>query len=80
MEEGIEKMIEGAKKTAVSLTKGYEGKKENTKNSLIQAGISLGVYVFFSSFVDGPQPVIEIGALTYTALKVYHAAKDYRSK
>jgi len=80
MSKGIEKMVEGAKETALDLTKGYEGKKENTKNNLIHAGVSFGVYLFFNNFVEGSQPIIEIGSLGYAALKTYHAAKDYFSK
>ena len=80
MSKGIEKMVEGAKETAVELTKGYTPEKSKMRNNLVHAGVSFGVYLFFSNFVEGSQPIIEIGSLGYAALKTYHAAKDYFSK
>ena len=80
MNSGIEKIVEGAKEAAKEVTVGYAPKKENMKDNLVHAGISFGVYLFFSNFVDGSQPVIELGALSYAALKGYHAARDYFSK
>lgn len=80
MGEGIEKMVEGAKEFAKDVTIGYDAKKENTRNSLMHAGISFGVFLFFNTFVEGSQPIVEMGSLAYAALKGYHAWCDYRSK
>lgn len=75
----LEQLLVETKRTIKRATTMYKGERENMGKHLVQAAIGAGVYFFFSNLVDGSQPVIELGALAYTGIKIYQAAKDYTS-
>ena len=73
----LEQLLVETRRTIKRATTMYQGDRDEMKKHLIQAGIGFGVYLFFSNIVDGSQPIIELGALVYTGVKVYQAVKDY---
>lgn len=53
----------------------YEGNKDTLKRNTIKTGIGIATLVAMY-FVPGPQPLVDVAAGSYTALKAYQSFMD----